>query len=268
VKQHHERAVSVTVAPDASGEAYAASSYDYFLHRLPPFGVCRPDPRGEGLSDILRSMKPLALLERAVGWIRNHPEDLLGAAIDAAALKLTIPLDALRFLAAQAKGKNAPEDLDIVAVPPGLRVGATLNAMRTKLRVSGTLLIDEMSLSQDELRFTVRLRHVSLAVIGTSESPVATLINSGALDLSRPGKLISNLPKRPAFVVEADGDRVVIDLMRDPKLARRLGKAAALLTPLLTVRSVESKGDALLLQLACLPNGLLGAIGSIRDDAR
>jgi hypothetical protein len=53
--------------------------------------------------------------------------------------------------------------------------------------------------------------------------------------------------------------------MRDPKLARKVGRYAALLTPLLTVSAVESKGDALTLQLACLPDGLLGAIGSIRD---
>jgi hypothetical protein len=210
-------------------------------------------------------MKPLALAERTVAWIRRHPEDLLGAAIDAVALKLTLPLDALRFLAAQAKGKNAPEEVEIVAVPPGLRVGATLNAMKTRLRVSGTLLIDEMRLGPEELRFAVRLRHVSLAVIGKSDSPVATLINSGALDLSRPGKLVANLPKRPAFIVEADGDHLVIDLMRDPKLARKLGRFAALVTPLLTVKAVESKGDALTFQLACLPDGLLGAIGSIRD---
>src|ERR1700742_4856144 len=165
-------------------------------------------------------MKPLALVERAVGWMKNHPEDLLSAAVDAAALKLTVPLDALRFLGAQARGRNAPEDLDIVAVPPGLRTGATLNAMKPRLRASGPLLIDEMSLGQNELRFVVRLRHVSLAVIGASDSPVATLVNSGALDLSRPGKLVANLPKRPAWVVEADGDRLVVDLMRDPKLAR------------------------------------------------
>ncbi|HEX3594635.1 MAG TPA: hypothetical protein VHU80_06025, partial [Polyangiaceae bacterium] len=187
-------------------------------------------------------MKPLALAERAIAWIRNHPEDLLGAALDAAAMRATVPLDLLRFMLGQIKGRNAPEDVEIVAVPPGLRVGATLNAMKTRLRVSATLLVEEMRLGQNELRFSLRLKHVSLAVIGKSDSPVATLINSGALDLSRPGKLVANLPKRPLFVVEADGDRLVIDLMRDPKLARRLGRAAALVTPLLTIHSVESKG--------------------------
>lgn len=209
-------------------------------------------------------MKPLAVAERAVAWIRNHPEDLLGAALDAVALKLTVPLDALRFLASRMNGKNAPEDLEIVAVPPGVRVGATITAMKTRLRASGTLLIDEMRVGPTEMRFAVRLRHVSLAVLGKSDSPVATLINSGALDLSRPGKLVASLPKRPSFVVEADGDRLVIDLMRDPKLARRVARVTALVTPLLTVTGVESKGDALSLQLACLPDGLMAAVDSIR----
>ena len=209
-------------------------------------------------------MKPLAVVERAIAWVRSHPEDLIGAALDAVGLKLTVPLDALRFLASRINGKNAPEDLEIVAVPPGLRVGATVTAMKTRLRASGTLLVDEMRVGPSELRFAVRLRHVSLAVLGKSDSPVATLVNSGALDLSRPGKLVASLPKRPPFVVEADGDRLVIDLMRDPKLARRMGRVAAIVTPLLTVTSVESKGDALTLQLACLPDGVGAAVDSIR----
>ncbi|HEX4341357.1 MAG TPA: hypothetical protein VH062_35860 [Polyangiaceae bacterium] len=210
-------------------------------------------------------MKPLAVAERAVSWIRSHPEDLLGAAVDAAALKLTLPLDAVRFFVSQIKGKSAPTDVDIVAVPPGIRVGATLFAMKTHLRVSATLVVEEMRLGPSELRFSVRLRNVGLAVIGKSDSPVATLVNSGALDLSRPGKLVANLPRRPSFIVEADGDRLVIDLMRDPKLARRLGRVAALVTPLVTVRAVESKGDALTVQLACFPRGLMSAVGSIKD---
>jgi hypothetical protein len=52
--------------------------------------------------------------------------------------------------------------------------------------------------------------------------------------------------------------------MRDPKLARRLGRAAAIVTPLLTVTAIESKGDALTLQLACLPDGVMAAVDSIR----
>jgi hypothetical protein len=210
-------------------------------------------------------MNPLSVLERAARWMRSHPEELIGAALDAVALRLTVPLDALRFLVRQLKGKNAPEDVEMVAVPPGLRVAATLNAMKTKLRASATLLIEEMRLGPEELRFSLRLRHVSLAVIGQSDSPVATLVNSGALDLSRPGKLVANLPKRPPFIVEADGDRLVIDLMRDPKLARKLRRAAGVLTPLVTVTGVESKGDVMTLQLACFPEGLLGALGSIRE---
>jgi hypothetical protein len=118
-------------------------------------------------------MKPLAVVERAIAWVRSHPEDLMGAALDAVALKLTVPLDALRFLASRLDGKNAPEDVEIVAVPPGLRVGATVTAMKTRLRASGTLLVDEMRLGPSEMRFSVRLRHVSLAVLGRSESPVS-----------------------------------------------------------------------------------------------
>jgi hypothetical protein len=274
MEQHDERSLAAAFAVLTAGKAHAGTCNAYVFHvvRRPcSFVAASREDLSSKIGASLRfariycaSMKPLAVAERAIAWVRNHPEDLIGAALDAVGLKLTVPLDALRFLVSRMNGKNAPEDLEIVAVPPGLRVGATVTAMKTRLRASGTLLVDEMRVGPSELRFAVRLRHVSLAVLGKSDSPVATLVNSGALDLSRPGKLVASLPKRPPFVVEADGDRLVIDLMRDPKLARRVGRVAAIVTPLLTVTSVESKGDALTLQLACLPDGFGAAVDSIR----
>src|SRR6185503_9790580 len=149
-------------------------------------------------------MDPKALLERAVGWVRRNPDQIVEAAKNAAGLRLTVPLDALRWLASEMKGKNAPSDVEIVAVPPGVRVGLTLNVMKTTLRAALTLFIERVRLSPDELTFELRVRDVALFVIGNSDSPVATLVRSGALDLSKPGKLVGHLPKRPAFLVEAD----------------------------------------------------------------
>ncbi len=54
----------------------------------------------------------------------------------------------------------------------------------------------------------------------TSESPVAALLRSGALDLSKPGNLAAYMPKRPAMLVAAKDDRVTLDLMRHPKFAK------------------------------------------------
>jgi hypothetical protein len=209
-------------------------------------------------------MDPKAALQGALGWLRAHPEEAVTALKNAAALRLTIPLDALRWLASQVKGKRAPEDVEISAAEPGVRLGATVNVMKTTLRVGATLFIEEMRIGPEELRFAVRLRNVDLVVIGQSDSPVATLIQSGALDLSRPGKLAAHLPKKPPLIVEADGDRIVIDLMRDPKIAAKVRRVVSLVTPIVTVTSVETSGDALGIQLSCFPDGLGSAVESLR----
>ena len=72
------------------------------------------------------------------------------------------------------------------------------------------------------------------------------------------------LPKRPPFIVDADGDRFVIDLMKDPKLAQKLSRVVSLVAPLVTVRKIETSGDALALQLSCLPHGLASAIDALK----
>jgi hypothetical protein len=209
-------------------------------------------------------MDPKAVIKQTLAWVRHHPEDVVQAVKNAAAMRLTVPLDALRFLAAEAKGNRAPTNVEITAVPPGVRVTATVFAMKTSLRVSGTVFIDLVRIGPEELRLEVRLEDVALAVIGESDSPIAALIRSGALNLSQPGRLIANLPKRPAFVVEAGGDWVVLDLMREPKLAARLGRVTSLLTPVVTISAIQSSGDLLGVQLSCFPDGLTNAVASLR----
>lgn len=209
-------------------------------------------------------MDPRAVLERAAGWVKNNPDGVVTTLRNALGLRLTVPLDALRYFAGEIRGKKAPKDVEIDAVPPGLRVGATLEVMKTKIRARATLFIDRVRVSPEELLLELRLRDVGLAVIGQSDSPVAMLISSGALDLSKPGNVVAQLPKRPPFIVEATGDRLVIDLMRDPKIAARLRPITSRLTPLLTVSRVASRGDHLGVQFACFPDGLVSAMGALR----
>jgi hypothetical protein len=209
-------------------------------------------------------MNPKAVLDRAVGWIRSHPDDVVQAVKNIAALRATVPLEAIRILVASMKGARAPKDVEISAVPPGIHFGATLTAMKTDLRVVATLYIDEIRIGSEELRIVLRIRELGVAVVGHSDTPVAAFIRSGALNLSQPGKLVANLPKKPAFLVEAEGDRICLDLMRDPKLAARLRRPLSLVTPLVTVTSIESSGDILSLQLSCLPEGLSSALLAIR----
>jgi len=208
-----------------------------------------------------------AVLEAGSKYLRDHPEELLRALRNLLALRFGVPLDALRFFAGRAGGKKAPKDVVLEAVPPGLRVGATVDLMGTPVRANATIFIERVSITPEELRFEIRLSNVSLKVADDApESPIAALLRSGALDLSKPGNLAAYMPKRPALLVEAKDDRVVLDLMRHPKIAKnqRAVRAIALLAPLLTVAGIESDLEHLDVSLRAFPDGLREAVGGLR----
>lgn len=209
---------------------------------------------------------PRAMIEAAVGYVRKNPDEVVRAALSATGLRFGVPLATLRWFAGQLKGKRAPKEVEISSAPPALRFSAVVDAMGTPVRASATIKIDEVTITEDSLRVGVRLREVKLALAADSESPVATLIKSGALDLSKPGNLVKFIPKRPAAVVEADGDRVVIDLMKVPKLAQNphVRRALGIISPVLGIRAIEADRDHLYVKLRATPAGLPEAIGKIR----
>jgi len=208
-----------------------------------------------------------ALLTATVDYVRKNPDELVRAAVNAAGLRFGVPLAALRWLSSQAKlPRKAPRDIDIGSAPPALRVTLSVDAMGTPVRASAAVRVDEIDLSSEAMRIGVRLSDVKLALIGDSETPVATLIKSGALDLSKPGNLVKFLPKRPPAVVEADGDRIVIDLLKLPTFESntRLRQALAVFTPVVNVRAVETDRDHLYIALRASPRGLGKAIAALR----
>lgn len=208
-----------------------------------------------------------AVLEAGSKYLRDHPEELLRALRNLLALRFGVPLDALRFFAGRAGGKKGPKDLVLEAVPPGLRVRATVDLMGTPVRADATVFIERVSITAEELRFEIRLANVALKVAEDApESPIAALLRSGALDLSRPGNLAAYMPKRPALLVDAKDDRVVIDLMRHPKIAKnpRAIRTLAVLAPLLTVAGIESDSEHLDVTLRAFPDGLRQAVGGLR----
>ena len=210
---------------------------------------------------------PRALLSAAVGYLRKNPDEVVRAAVNAATLRFGIPIAALRYLAAQATGKKAPKDIEIGSSPPSLRLAATVDANGTSLRASAAIRIDEISITADSIRVGVRLNDVKLALIGDSDAPIATLIKSGALDLSKPGNLVRHIPKRPAMIVEAGGDRVVIDLFKIPKIAQneRVRRILSVITPVLGIRAIETDRDHLYVALRASPAGLQRSLEAIRE---
>jgi len=212
-------------------------------------------------------LDPRSLLNATVDYLRRNPDELVKAAINAAGLRFGVPLAALRYLSSQAKlPRKAPQDIDIGSSPPALRISLSVDAMGTPVRASAAIRIDEIDLSPDAMRVGIRLSDVKLTLLGDSETPVATLIKSGALDLSKPGNLVKFLPKRPPAIVEADGDRIVLDLMKVPAVAdnSRLRAALAIVTPVINVRAVETDRDHLYVAFRASPRGLPRALSALR----
>jgi len=208
------------------------------------------------------------LLAAATNYLRRNPDEIVRATLNAGRLRFGIPIAALRWLAGQAKGKKAPKDIELGSAPPALRLSATVNAMGTELRAGAQLRIEEVEISADMFRIGLRIHEVRLKVLDDSETPVATLVKSGALDLSKPGNLVKFIPKRPAAIVDAHDDRIVVDLMKVPALAenRRLRRALQIVSPVIGIRAIETDGDHLYVALRATPEGLRQALVALREE--
>jgi hypothetical protein len=205
----------------------------------------------------------------AVGsYLKDHPEELWRLLRNALALRFGVPLAALRWLAVKGAGKKAAKDVQIEAVPPGVRVAASLDLMGTPVRASAIVYIEKVRANASELCLEIRLAEVSLKVTDeTSTTPIAALLKSGALDLSKPGNLAAYMPKRPPILVEAKDDRIVIDLMKHPKFAKNESaqRLVRILAPLVTVSGIESASEHLDVALRPFPDGIADVIARVRN---
>lgn len=209
-----------------------------------------------------------AILNAAKTYLRDHPEEIIRALKGAAGLRVGVPLDAFRYFARElAGGKKMPKDIEIDSAPPGLRISMTVEAPGSTLRVSLALFVEEVNISKDELRLGIRIADLKLKVLEGFQTPVAALVQSGALDLSKPGNLVAFIPKRPPMIIDAKDDRIVIDALKIPNLASnaKIRKALSVATPLLTVRAIRSKDDHLDVHLKASLGGLGSAITAARS---
>lgn len=192
---------------------------------------------------------------------------MLSMARHALGLRMAVPLDAIRwFIANTPPSRKAPQDVTIGTKPPAIAVGATIDLMGTTVRAGASIRVDRIEIGEETFKVALRISDVSMKVLGDSMTPVAGLIKSGALDLSKPGNLAKFMPKRPAVLVEAHDDIVVLDLMQNPKFAAndRVRKLLGTVTPVLQVSSMSTEGDFLVLQLKASPFGLPRAFNAAR----
>lgn len=209
---------------------------------------------------------PKVMLNAAKDYLKQHPEELVRALRGALGLRIGLPLDSLRYLARELAGGGKIRDVVIDSAPPGVRISLTADAVGSTLRASLVLYIEEVHVGTDEIRLGTRIAEMSLKVLEGFQTPVAALVQSGALDLSKPGNLVAFIPKKPAAIVDAKDDRVVVDLMRVPKLAEnpKVKRLLAIATPVLGVRAIRSKDDHIDLYLKAMLSGLGDAVTAAR----
>lgn len=193
-------------------------------------------------------MLALDLMNASFGYLRRNPRELLKTARELVELRLGVPIDGLRWLAEHALPHDLfPIGLRVEAAPPFLRLGAEVNAMGTPIRASLCVGVDEVQVNANKLQFALRIAEIDLKMAGESVSPLAVLIKSGVLDLSRPGDLVHHLPMRPPVITEARGDRIVVDLFKIPMVAVNpaIRITAALLSAVLSVDAIEADEERL-----------------------
>lgn len=231
--------------------------------------VVRKRTTTRGNTGMLASMSMAqAALEAARGYLKSHPEEIGRAVRNAFGLRLGVPINALRWLGRQAEKSGKVDDLKIDPTPPGIRIGASIDLMNTPIRASAILFIDRVVFNEDELTVAIRLEEVSLKLNGDAETPVAALIKSGALDLSKPGTLLNYMPKRSPVIAEATENRITLDLMREPKIGRNLliRNAIGAVTSFFTLQTIQTDDSHLDISFRAFPTGIRGAARSVRQN--
>ncbi len=199
-------------------------------------------------------------------YLRRHPEELLRAARNALTLKVGVPVAALGWLARELGGSKLPPDLVFEPRNPGLFASASFNLMNTPLKGGATILIERVQMKGDAILVDVRLEDIQLEVTDPNAgTPVAALLQSGALDLSRPGDLLAYFPKRPTMVVGARGNVLSLDIMKHPKLSReRARRLVAVAIAIFGVEGIRTEGQHLDVAFSAFPEGPREALEQIR----
>jgi hypothetical protein len=211
---------------------------------------------------------PQETVDALRSYLRTHPEEIGRAVRSALGLRFGVPLAALRWLGEQAERTGKVEDFQIDSMPPGLRLAGNVDLMNTPIRAGAIIYVERVVFNDEELTVALRLEEVQLKLNGDSDSPIAALIKSGALDLSNPGTLVNFMPNRSPVLAEANGNRIVLDLMRDPNIGKNplVRRAVSLLTSFVTLHGVETDSKHLDIAFRALPTGLGGAVRSVRNN--
>lgn len=210
----------------------------------------------------------ISALTSAGRYVRDNPASMITMARHAMGLNVAVPLDAIRWVAANLlTGDAAPKQMAIEAIAPAISIKSMVSVYGTDMRSGVTIEVEDLRCESDQFLVVLRVTDLQLEVVGKPDHPLAKMVASGALDLSKPAGLLGFVPKKPPFVVSAKGDRFELDLMRIPAVAENMPLRMALeaITPVINLRAVETRGDMLLFGLEATPTGLPQTLKMLRS---
>jgi hypothetical protein len=168
--------------------------------------------------------------------------------------RIAIPLSGVRSRVEELSNDLA---LRIEAANPGLRVRGQAHALGAPIVFSARLDADGIRVEGDARTVTIRLSDVELSTDENAPGPLAEAIRDGMIDTENPATLIGNMMPLPDAIVLAEGQEVIVDLLKLPAIERdqRLRNALAAVTSYLCVTEIEAKDDSIVLELGLLPGG-------------
>ena len=169
--------------------------------------------------------------------------------------RIAIPLSAIRSRLGPLFEKVS---LTIRAESPGLRLEGEAHALGAPIRFVARIDAKGVRVEGEQRTVRIRLSEVALSTPDDAPGPLADAIRTGMIDTEHPATLIGNMVSLPDMVVAAEGQDLVIDLMKVPAIERdELLKATlAAATSYLGVTRIRASDDAIELQLGLLPGGV------------
>jgi hypothetical protein len=208
---------------------------------------------------------PREALRAGAGYFRRKPKEILSVARAAAGLRVAVPLDALRWLVEKMPLKKGPTDVVIGAAAPAISLAATSELMGFQFRASADVKFEDIHATTNELLVSFRVGKLALNAMGDQNSPMANMFK--AMPLDKPANLLSFLPgPKPAALVEAQGDRFLVDLLKVPKIAANpvVRKVLEIVTPVLSIGEIRTEEDKLLVSFKVRSGGLSASLAALR----
>lgn len=185
-------------------------------------------------------------------WVRpGQVARLLVQALDG---RVAVPLSVVRQRLDALRDKVA---LEVEAVGPGLRVRGEARALGAPIRFSARVDADGIRIEGNTRTASIVLSEVTLATDDDAPGPLADAIRKGMIDTTNPASLIANVMPLPDMILVAEGQEIVIDLMKVPAIEAdpMIAASFAAVTSYLCVTRIEIADDAVVLRLDLLPGG-------------